>query len=194
MPQLEMVSRKGDLINELSTVSDSMKEYLCTEDDAVLTSITTYMNREPNFWRKLFPNAFDKERGKIALDSFRTAYGHRRALITAFAETQIEIAKRRGDALLVAVAVDLQTKLATFASYKLRELEKTLIATKDDFLELADEHWENVEKYRGKPELYGAARQDCVQEIRAILTCIQSLRENFTTALQAKVAFAGKEQ
>ncbi len=72
-------------------------------------------------------------------------------------------------------------------------MEKTLIATKDDFLALADDHWDNVERYRAKPELYEAAHADCIQEIRAILSCIQSLRENFTAALQAKVAVAGKE-
>jgi hypothetical protein len=185
---------KASLLDDLSTVSDSIRGYLSAQDDAILTTIIDRMNRKPTFWGGLFPDAFERERKKIVIDSFRTAYGHRRALINGFAETQIEIAKRRGDTLIISVGVSLQTKLAAFASEKLREFARTLIATKDDFLVQAQEHWKSIERYRDIPEIYEPARQDCIDEIRAILGCIQSLRENFTAALQAKVSVAGKER
>jgi len=190
--QMQTLPQKGNLLDDLAVVSNSMKEYIDNDSDAVLSTIVARMNKAPSMWRKIFPSAFDREQDKVALDQFKTAYKDRRALLDAFVATQLEIAKRRGDAFVVAVSVDLQAKLAAFATLKMDDLTRSLFTSKDEFYARAAEHWRNLEGYRDISEIYELARQSCAQEIRSFLSFVETLRENFTAALQAKVA--GKER
>jgi len=185
---MQTLPPKGSLLDDLAVVSNSMKEYIDSDSDAILAMTVARMNKAPSLWRKIIPNAFDREQDKIALDQLRTAYKDRRALLDAFVSTQVEIARRRGDALVVATSVDLQSKLAAFATLKMDDLTRSLFASKDEFYARAAEHWRSLEGYRDIPEIFELSRQSCAQEIRSFLNFVETLRENFTAALQAKVA------
>jgi hypothetical protein len=182
-----MVPTSENPIPDLVAVSDQMKAYISTENDEILEMTVAQMNRKPTLWAKIFPNEFDREQKKILLDRVRSAYKDRRAFLNAFVATQLEIAKRRGDALVVATSMDLRAKLAVFAKLKIDELTEALISSKDQYYQRIAAHIKNLEQYRDIPDLYDLARQAASREIRSYLDWVEGLREGFTDALKAKL-------
>jgi hypothetical protein len=177
-------------IDELSIVGEGLKEYVSTKDDAILEMTVARINRAPTFWGKFFKTAVNREQDKIALDWLRTGYKDRRSFIDCYVGIQLEIARRRGDALVMATAVDLQAKLAAFAAEKMNEFTETILASKDAIYAKSAAHWRSLEQYRDVPPVYERACQSCDTEIAAYLDWVQALRRKFTDALTAKV---GKE-
>jgi uncharacterized protein involved in tolerance to divalent cations len=188
MTQLQTVPTSENPIPDLVAVSDQMKAYMTTENDEILEMTVAQMNKKPTFWAKIFPNEFDREQKKILLDRVRSAYKDRRAFLNAFVTTQLEIAKRRGDALVIATSMDLRSKLAVFAKLKIDELTETLISSKDQYYQRIAAHIKSLEQYRDIPDLFDLARQAASREIRSYLDWVEGLREGFTDALKSKVA------
>ena len=192
MTQLQTIpSNNGNPIRDLAEVSEMMQQYISTDDDAILKMTITRMNKEQSWWRKVFPDAFGRTQNEISLDSLKTAAKNRKAFIDCFVSTQLEIARRRGDALVTATALDLQAKLAAFATQKMDEFTRTILTSKDAFYTQSAAHWLSLEQYKNVPPIYERARQSCDTEICAYLEWVQALRERFTDALTAKVE--GKE-
>lgn len=173
---------------DLIEVSEGMKNYISNENDAVLEMAVERMNRNPTLWRRMFPDAFDREQKKITLDRVRSAYAAKKGFLDAYVNVQMDIARRRGDALIAAVGMDLRAKLAVFAKEKIDGLTQTLIASKDNYYQRIANHIRGLEQYADIPELHDSARQSAVREIKSYLEWVEGLREGFTDALKAKVA------
>jgi hypothetical protein len=174
-------------ISDLMQVGQAMKTYISNENDAVLALVGERMNRNPGLWRGLFPDAFDKEQTKINLDRLRSAYGAKKAFLDVFVAVQLDIAKRRGNALIAATAMDMRSKLAIFAKNQIDSLTTTLIQSKDSFYARIATHIRGLEQYRDVDDLYENARQSASREIRSYLEWVEGLREGFSDALRAKV-------
>jgi hypothetical protein len=188
MTENRLIPTNENPIQDLVAVSDQMKAYIGTENDEILEMTVARMNRTPTLWRKIFPDAFDREQQKILLDRVRTAYKDRRAFLNAYVTTQLEIVQRRGDALVVATSMDLRAKLAVFAKLKIDELSQTLFESKDQYYRRIADHINSLEQYRDIPDLFELARQAASREIRSYLDWVEGLRDGFTDALKAKVA------
>jgi hypothetical protein len=192
MTQLQSVPSAENPIQDLVAVSDQMKAYIGSENDEILEMTVARMNRAPSLWRRIFPDAFDREQQKILLDRVRTAHKDRRIFLDAYVTTQLEIVRRRGDAFVAATSMDLRAKLTVFAKVKIDELTQTLIESKDRYYQRIAGHIESLDRYKGIPDLYDLARQAASREIRAYLDWLENLRDGFSEALAARVA-AGKD-
>lgn len=138
--------------------------------------------------RRIFPDAVDRGQSKILLDRVRSAYADRKSFLDCYVQVQLELARRRGEALIVATSMDLRAKLAVFAKLKIDELTQTLLQSKDLYYERIAAHIKGLERYQDIPELYASAHQSAIREIRSYLDWVEELREGFTDALKAKVA------
>lgn len=195
MNHLQMIpSQGGNPIENLTEVGEMMKKYISSDSDSILEATLTRMNQQPSVWRKIIPSAFDREQKKIALDLLRTAYKDRRAFIDCFVATQLEITRRRGDALVMATSLDLQSKLAAFATVKMDEFTETILRSKTEYYAKSAAHWRSLEQYRDVPPIFERACQSCDREISAYLEWVETLRQKFTDALTAKVAEGGAAQ
>jgi hypothetical protein len=192
MTQLQTTSHQTshdqNSVDDLLAISEGMKVYISSENDAVLDSVLERINNKPTLMQKIFPGKLGRLQDKIALSQLETAFKDRRALLDAFVATQLEIARRRGDALVVVTSVDLQAKLAAFATRKMDDLTRTLIKSKEEFYANSAAHWRSLEDYKDVPPLYEEARQSSTREIRAFLDWVETVRQKFTDALSAKVA------
>lgn len=173
---------------DLIEVSEGMKNYISNENDAVLEMAVERMNRNPTLWRRMFPDAFDREQKKITLDRVRSAWAAKKGFLDGYVAVQMNIASMRGDALIAAVGMDLRAKLAVFAKEKIDGLTQTLIASKDDYYQRIATHMRGLQQYADIPELHDSARQSALREIKSYLEWVEGLREGFTDALKAKVA------
>jgi len=183
-----MVTAGDNPTQDLMEVSTAMKTYISNENDSVLEMAVARMNQNPSLWRRMFPDAFDREQKKITLDRVRSAYAAKKGFLDAYVNVQMDIARRRGDALIAAVGMDLRAKLAVFAKEKIDGLTQTLIASKDNYYQRIAAHMRGLQQYADIPELHDSARQSAVREIKSYLEWVEGLREGFTDALKAKVA------
>jgi len=185
--QTQLVPTDENPIKDLTQVSEAMKTYISNENDAVLQMAVERMNQNPGMWRRLFPDAFDREQAKITLDRVRSAYAAKKQFLDLYVAVQLEITRRRGEALIAAIGMDLQAKLAAFAKAKSDELTQTIIQGKDDFYARIAAHIRSLEQYKDVADLHDAARQSASRQITQYVEWVEGLCEGFTNALKAKV-------
>jgi len=188
MAQAQLVPADDNPIKDLTQVSEAMKLFISQENDAVLQMAIDRMNQQPSLWRRWFPDAFDREQAKITLDRVRSAYAAKKQFLDAYVSVQLEITRRRGDALIAAVGMDLQAKLAAFAKAKSDELTQTIIQGKDEFYANIATHIRSLEQYKDIPGLYERAKQSADRQITQYVEWVEGLCEGFTNALKAKVS------
>ena len=145
---------------DLQVVSSAMKDYIHNENEQALETINTQVAKNPGFWRRLFPNEFEKENARIALDRMRTIYETKKTFFKLYTDVQLEIARRHGEALLVTVGADLATKVSAFATEKMEELAQTLGESRERYLARIAPQIDNLENYKKYPELQARAIRD----------------------------------
>ncbi len=188
MTRTQMVPAGDNPTKELIEISQGMKNFISNEDDAVLEMTVERMNRNPTLLGRLFPDAFDREQKRVTLDRVRSAYAAKKGFLDAYVNIQMDLARRRGDALIAAVGMDLRAKLAVFATEKIDGLTQTLIASKDAYLARSATHMRSLEQYTDIPELHDGAKKSALREFKAYCEWVEGLSEGFSDALKAKVA------
>lgn len=182
------LARTDGNISELSDIAGKMREYIKSEDEGVLRSIVETTNKSRSLIDRLFPSAFDEEHKQITLDRMRTIYAKKKQYFELYTEVQLEIARKQGDALVASVGMDLQAKVATFATQKILELNGTVGESRERFLERMLPQLTNLDKYKATPILYDPAYKSIQDQIKIYFDAIDQLLRGFNDALSSKLA------
>jgi hypothetical protein len=189
MESSQVVRSQGDGgVQDLRVISTAMKEYINTENEAVMQTVVDRINRNPGLIRRLFPNAFEKEEQRITLDRMRTFYDKKKQFFELYAAMQLEMARMQGDALVASVGIDLQGKLAAFATQKIDELSQTIGESRQKFLVRIKPQLEDLDNYKNMPDLHDPARQSIQNEVKTYFAGIDELLNGFIKALKSKVS------
>lgn len=182
------VARAGDgSVQELKDISLMMKDYIDGESDAVMQTAVARINRNPGLISRIFPNAFEKEEQRITLDRMRTMYQKKKDFFDLYAAIQLDIARKQGDALIASVGMELQGKLAAFATQKIDDLSATIGESRRKFLARIKPQLDDLANYQSVPELAGPARQSIQNEIKTYFAGIDELLNGFISALKSRV-------
>jgi hypothetical protein len=195
-PRAVVVAKNGPLahmhedvnLQELTDISTMMGDYINNQSDIVRQAVIARVNRNPGLLARLFPNKFEKEDRRIALDRMTTMYEKEKQLLEVFTAVKLQIARRQGDALIASVGMALQGKLAAFAMRKIDDLSETFGDSRQRFLARMKPQIEDLENYKDFPELYDSARISIRNEIKTYFAGIDELLGGFISALQCKIA------
>ena len=98
------------------------------------------------------------------------------------------MARMQGDALVASVGIDLQGKLAAFATQKIDELSQTIGESRQKFLVRIKPQLEDLDNYKNMPDLHDPARQSIQNEVKTYFAGIDELLNGFIKALKSKVS------
>jgi len=178
----------GVSVDELKTIAVSMQRYVETENDETVQQIAVVMQKNSGFWSRMFPTQLQKEQNRAVAERVRALYKSKDQFFKLYTDVQIEIARKQGDALIASVGMDLQAKLAAFATLKIDELTQTIDESRSRFLQRMRPALEEVETYKDVPALHQPAVQSVNQEINIYFKSIDKLLNGFVNALESKVS------
>lgn len=164
-----------------------MKDYIQHENDQALQTINTYVAKNPGFWRRRFPNEVEKEVSRIDLDRLRTIYEKKKMFFKLYTDVQLEIARRRGEALLVTVGADLAAKVSAFATEKMEELGKTLGESRERYMARLAPQYDNLDKYQKYPEMQARAHKSIDNEMNSFFEAVDSMLASFNRAMNSRI-------
>jgi hypothetical protein len=118
----------------------------------------------------------------------RSLYKAKDQFFQLYTNVQLEIARKRGDALVAAVGTDMQTKLASFVAVKIKEIQGTVNESRVSFLESMRPQYENVENYKDIPDLYEPAYQSVRDQTSLYFESMSKLLKGFNDAMDGKLA------
>lgn len=183
------LSKLGDnSIQDLQAISESVKKYVDTENDATLQVALERINTKPNFWNRLFPNKFTREHDRMTIEKMQSVFTAKEQMFEIYTEVQLEIARQQGDALIQATGMQLRDQLTKFAKVKMDSMSLTMKQSRDEFVKRMKDQLKNVEEYRDFPELAEPYHQSLKDEISVYFSFIKELLESFQQALQTKVS------
>jgi hypothetical protein len=182
----------GVSVDDLKNIAVSMQRYVETENDDTVQQIAVVMQKNSGFWSRMFPTQLQKEQNRAVSERVRALYKSKEQFFKLYTDVQLEIARKQGDALISTVGMDLQAKLAAFATQKIEELTETIDESRSRFLERMRPALGQVETYKDLPELHEPALQSVKEEINIYFKSISKLLNGFVTALESKVAGSKK--
>lgn len=177
----------GVSVDDLKKIAVSMQRYVETDNDETIQQVSVVMEKNSGFWSRMFPTQLQKEQNRAVADRVRALYKSKEQFFKLYTDVQLEIARKQGDALIASVGMDLQQKLAAFASQKIDELTITIDESRSRFLQRMRPALEEVETYNDLPELHGPAYESVKYEINVYFESVKKLLNGFVNALESKV-------
>jgi len=174
-------------MDELQNISAAMQRHVRSETEQSYEEITTALKRRGSFFG-LFPTAIQKANEQLTIEKMRTLYKAKDQFFQLYTNVQLEIARKRGDALVAAVGTDMQTKLASFVAVKIKEIQGTVNDSRVAFLESMKPQFENVETYRDIPDLYEPAYASVREQTVLYFESMSKLLKGFNEAMDGKLA------
>jgi hypothetical protein len=172
---------------DLQLVSAAMKDYIQNESEQALETINANAAKNPGLWRRIFPNAFEKENTRIKLDQIRTIYEAKKVFFKLYTDIQLEMARRQGDALLISLGTVLTAQVSAIATKQLEELAKTLGESRERYLARIAPQIDNLEKYQNYPDLQLRARQSIENEWITVFDAMDTLLDTFKRAMNSRI-------
>ena len=174
-------------IEELQTISNDVKKYVDTENDAMLQVALEKINQKPNFWQKLFPGKFQKMQEELTINKMQSIYKAKDQMFALYTGIQLEIARQQGDALIAATGMHLREQLTKFAETKISSMSETLERSRTEFAARMKTQLQNIENYKDFPELSEPYHQSLKDEISIYYSFIKELLDGFRQTLNNKV-------
>lgn len=174
-------------IQELQMISDNVRKYVDTENDATLQIALQKINQRPGLLRTLFPGKFEKLQSQLTLEKMQSIYEAKEKMFILYTGIQLEIARQQGDALIAATGMHLREQLTQFAASKIDSMSITLERSRQSFVERLKMQLVNMENYRDFPELVEPYHQSLKDEINIYFSTIKELLDGFRSALNRKV-------
>jgi hypothetical protein len=178
----------GVSVDDLKKIAVSMQRYVEAENDETVQQIAVVMQKNSGFWSRMFPTQLQKEQNRAVAERVRALYKSKEQFFKLYTDVQLEIARKQGDALIASVGMDLQAKLAAFATQKIDELTQTIDESRSRFLERMRPALAEVESYKDLPELHEPASQSVKHEINVYFESVKKLLNGFVNALESKVS------
>ncbi len=183
------LSKLGDnSIQDLQAISESVKKYVDTENDATLQVALERINNKPNFWQRLFPNKITKELDQMSIEKMRGVFQAKEKMFEIYTEVQLEIARQQGDTLIAAAGMQFRDQLTKFAKVKMDSMSITMKDSRDEFVKRMKIQLQNVEEYKDFPELAEPYHQSLKDEISIYFSFIKELLDGFNSSLRNKVS------
>ncbi|GHV22642.1 hypothetical protein FACS189428_5030 [Clostridia bacterium] len=183
---------------ELQSVATKMKEYVSTENEAVLSEIQDKLKQRPGLIGVLFPGKLQREYDKLSVQKMKDFYATQKIMTEAYTNTLIELAKKEGDMaialrmeqygnVLSAVAMENRKKLTTLAQININEMSETFEKSRTPFLERIERQVKEGEKYKNIDFLYNSHLQSLKKETEIFMATIEELLQGFKDALKKKL-------
>jgi hypothetical protein len=176
----------GTSLDELEEISTGMQEYIRAANLESRQAALDTPNRR-GLMQRLFPTQYERERQRVGVQAIRQLSESKRELLEVFTRTQIEIARKRADALIAAQGMHLQARLARFANEKIHDLNSTVNESRERFLREMDPQFDIVERYQHRPELYNPAHASVNHQIEVYFASTAALLDGFIRSLRNKV-------
>jgi len=174
-------------MDDLQGISAAMQYHVRNESEQSMAEISAALQRKGAFFG-LFPTAIQKTHEALTIEKMRSLYKAKDQFFQLYTNVQLEMARKRGDALVAAVGTDMQTKLAAFVKVKIDEINKTINESRGPFLESMEQQFENVEKYKHIPDLYDPAYQSVREQTGLYFESMSKLLKGFNEAMDGKLA------
>jgi len=181
---------KGTSIEELGEFPAAMENYIRNMNNQTRQEALEAMEQNVSLVQRLLPSAVERERRKIAIQDMRQLAESRRAMLRLCVSSQIELARMKADELVKIQGMEIVTRISTFANQKPLELEATLVASQNMFLETIEPQFEKLENYRHRPELYEPARQSLQHMIDTYAESNRRLLDGFKEAISNRTSQA----
>lgn len=176
----------GTSLEDLSEVAAGMRDYIGQANAESRQAALEAANRR-GLWQRMFPTQFERERQRIGVQNLRQLSDSRRELLEVYTRTQIEIARKRADALIAAQGMHMQTELTRFANEKITLLNTAVNEGRERFLNAMAPQLDMIEQFRGRPELYEPAYKSVNQQIKVYFESTDMLLNGFAQSLSARV-------
>lgn len=173
-------------MNELQDIATAMQRHVRNDTEQSMAEINVALQRRGAFFG-LFPTAIQKAHEELTIDRMRSLFHKKEQFFELYTNVQLEIARKRGDALVAAVGTDMQTKLAGFVAVKIKEIQGTVNESRVTFMESMRPQYENVETYRGIPDLYDQAIGAVREQTTLYFESMSKLLRGFNDAMDAKM-------
>jgi hypothetical protein len=180
--------RHADFSESLNGIAEKLEQYLGSENDRLLQEITEDLNRHPGLLARLFPSEIREEEKRLSIEKMRMIYEKKEMFFEFYSNVKMEIAKRLADALVAPIGMDLQSRVAAFASEKMEEISEITASGRKKFMENMKKQLQELEEYRDFPELYEPARASMKQEITIYFESVRELLQGFIEHLEQKVS------
>jgi hypothetical protein len=171
---------------ELDEISTGMQEYIRAANAESRQAVVEALNRR-GIWQRLFPSQYERHRQRIGVQSMRQLGESKREVLDVYAMTQIEIARKRADALIAAQGMHLQTQLTRFANERIEDLNNIVNDSRVRFLESTDPQFDDIERFQGRPELYSRAYASLLHQIDVYFGSTAALLDGFIKSLRNKI-------
>lgn len=187
---IETISRMpGTSLADLGEISAGIQEYVRAANAETQQAAMEAMGRR-GLIQRVFPTQYERERQRLGVQALRQVGESKREMLELYARTQIEIARKRADAVIAAQGMHLQEQLASFANAKIESLNATINQTRERFLASMDPQFSMIEKYQGRPELYEPAHKAVLHQIQVYFDSNAALLDGFAQSLCNKMGQA----
>ena len=112
-------------VADLTILSNAMKQYVSTEDDALLNKELDKI-KDKGLLARWFPNKLQKEADRHALEQIKYLHKSKSEFLKTYTEMQLEIAKTNAEILVAGASMAGRAYLTKFASDKIKEITQTL--------------------------------------------------------------------
>lgn len=184
----QLITKNDGFSDELYLIAEKLEQYMDSENDTLLQEITKDLNRHPGLLSLIFPSSLQKAEDKISIEKMRLLYKRKEMFFEFYSNVKLEIARRMADALIAPVGMDLQTRLAKFASKKIDEFSETIGQSRKGFLQSMRPQFQELETYKHIPELYEPAYQSMNNEVAIYFESVKELMQGFIDNLRKKAS------
>lgn len=173
-------------IEDLSEVAIGMRDYIASATAETRQAALEAANKR-GLMQRMFPTQFERQRQRIGVQSLRQLAESKRELLEIYTSTQIEIARKRADALIAAQGMHMQAELTRFANDKIALLNSTINGSRENFLESMEPQFVKLEQYQHRKELYEPAYRSVNQQITVYFEATDMLLNGFVQSLSVRV-------
>jgi len=149
----------GTSEEDLQVVANKMKEYVKSENEAVLEEVASKLNERPGLIGVFFPSKVQKEYDKLTIQKMKNLFNTRENMLQAYTNTQIELAKKAGDRLIASKvqqyegqlsmqAMEIRATLTEFAQIKINDMSATFEKSRIPFGERRERQIKDAERYK----------------------------------------------
>lgn len=180
------IIKSDESLNEFSEVANAIEKYATKEDDANLEYILDRVNKNPSLLTRLFPSKIQKEYDKLSIDHMKSLFQSKSELLKVYNDIKLQIAKKQGDALIAAVGMHLQDKLATIAAEKINSVQDTLEKSRERHMIRMQRQYDAVKSYTNSESKEMFLKSLKNEEITYFKT-VQEILDGFINSLKTKL-------
>ncbi len=189
----------GSSEEDLQVVSNKMKEYISTENEAVLEAIRKKLNERPGIIGTIFPSKVKKEFDKLTIQKMKSLFETRENMLSVYTNTQIELARLAGDKMIESKilqydgelskqGMQIKADLTEFAQLKINDMSDTFEKSRIPFGERRARQLKDADKYKDDEFYYNRLKQNLNTEAEVFFNTIEDLLIGFKDALKNRLA------